>query len=415
MIALLLHGVLRRLIRVGTLRLIWPDGRMVTYRGGEGPDAGMQLASPATLCRLLLHPGLAFGEAYMDGALLPIGCSLYELVDLLTRNMAVAGDPAVMRLRTLLGVRARRLAQRNRAGRARRNVAHHYDLDGRLHRLFLDADQHYSCAYFPAGVDSLEAAQRAKKRHIAARLLLDRPGLSVLDIGCGWGGMALTLARDYRARVTGITLSAEQLEAARARAAAEGLAGQVDFQLRDYRAEAGRYDRIVSVGMFEHVGIGHYRAFFGMLRRCLAPDGVALVHSIGRSDGPGCTSAWLAKYIFPGGYAPALSEVMPAVERAGLVATDIEVLRLHYARTLAEWRRRFAARRAEVVALYDERFCRRFELYLTGSELAFRNGGMVNFQIQLARDQAAVPLTRDYIGEAEAAGRPAGRVEAAAA
>ena len=229
----------------------------------------------------------------------------------------------------------RRIDQYNPAQRARRNVAHHYDLNGRLYSLFLDRDRQYSCAYFPRGDETLEEAQIAKKRHIAAKLCLDRPDLTVLDIGSGWGGLALTLARDYGARVTGITLSTEQLAESRARAAAEGLEDRVSFELLDYRALDRRFDRIVSVGMFEHVGVGHYRAFFDTVARCLNPDGVALLHAIGRSDGPGFTNPWIAKYIFPGGYCPALSEVLPPVEKSGLIATDIEILRLHYAETLA--------------------------------------------------------------------------------
>jgi cyclopropane-fatty-acyl-phospholipid synthase len=231
--------------------------------------------------------------------------------------------------------------------------------------------------------------------------MLDRPDLRVLDVGSGWGGLALTLARDYGARVLGISLSTEQIAESRARAAAEGLSDRVSFELLDYRAVDRPFDRIVSVGMFEHVGVVHYRAFFEVVKRCLAPDGVALLHTIGRSDGPASTNRWLAKYIFPGGYSPALSEVLPPIERSGLVVTDIEVLRLHYAETLRHWRRRFAANRDAIAALYDERFCRMFEFYLAGSELAFRRQGHVNFQIQLAREQTAVPLARDYITEHE--------------
>ena len=280
--------------------------------------------------------------------------------------------------------------------------AHHYDLNGRLYSLLLDRDRQYSCAYFPRGDETLDEAQAAKKRHIASKLLLDRPGLQVLDIGCGWGGMALTLARDYGARVLGITLSTEQLEAARARAASEGLADQVRFELRDYREVAEQFDRIVSVGMFEHVGIDHYNTFFHVVRRCLKPDGVALIHAIGRSDGPGATNPWIQKYIFPGGYSPALSEVLPPAERSGLVATDIEILRMHYAKTLRLWRANLAARRDAISALYDERFCRMFEFYLSGSELAFRLQGHMVWQLQLTQPNApTVPLTRDYMLEAE--------------
>jgi cyclopropane-fatty-acyl-phospholipid synthase len=295
----------------------------------------------------------------------------------------------------------RRLRQISSTVRARRNVAHHYDLNGRLYSLFLDRDRQYSCAYFRTGNETLEEAQTAKKHHIAAKLKLDRPGLSVLDIGCGWGGMALTLARDYGARVTGITLSTEQLNEARARAEAEGLSDRVKFELLDYRAVRETYDRVVSVGMFEHVGVNHYRTFFNVLKRVLKPDGVALLHTIGRSDGPGTTNSWIAKYIFPGGYSPALSETMLPIEKSGLLVTDVEILRLHYAETLRHWRRRFAANRDAIGTLYDERFCRMFEFYLAGSELAFRYQEHVNFQIQITREQTAAPLTRDYITDVE--------------
>jgi cyclopropane-fatty-acyl-phospholipid synthase len=291
--------------------------------------------------------------------------------------------------------------QFNTAARARRNVAHHYDLNGQLYSLFLDRDRQYSCAYFPKGTETLEEAQAAKTRHIAAKLCLDRPGLSVLDIGCGWGGMALTLARDYGAKVTGITLSREQLDEAKARARAEGLSDQVSFRLLDYRAAEGCFDRIVSVGMFEHVGVFHYHAFFDTVSHCLKPDGVALLHTIGHWDGAGINNPWISKYMFPGAYCPALSEVMPAIERSGLLTTDIEVLRLHYAETLRHWRRRFAASRDMIASLYDERFCRMFEFYLSSCELSFRYGRLAVFQIQLAHQQTAVPLIRDYISDSE--------------
>jgi cyclopropane-fatty-acyl-phospholipid synthase len=304
------------------------------------------------------------------------------------------------------------LVQYNPVGRSRRNVAHHYDLNGRLYSLFLDRDRQYSCGYFPRGDETLEEAQAAKKRHIAAKLCLDRPGLRVLDIGCGWGGMALTLAREFGAEVTGITLSREQLTEARARAAAEGLEGRVKFELLDYRSITGTFDRIISVGMFEHVGVVHYRSFFETVARCLRSDGVALVHAIGRGDGPGSTNAWLRKYIFPGGYSPALSEVLPPIEQSRLFVTDVEILRLHYAETLRHWRRRFAANQDAIAALYDDRFCRMFEFYLAASELTFRRHGHMVWQVQLAHHHAAVPLTRDYIDAAET-GRPLGqKVEA---
>jgi cyclopropane-fatty-acyl-phospholipid synthase len=307
----------------------------------------------------------------------------------------------VLHYHTVIHTALRPFFQVNDAKRARRNVAHHYDLNGRLYSLFLDRDRQYSCAYFPNGDETLEAAQAAKKRHIAAKLKLDRPGLTVLDIGCGWGGMALTLARDYGAEVTGITLSEEQLHEARARATAEGLDDRVSFELMDYRNTNQQFDRIVSVGMFEHVGIPNYPEFFKIIKRSLKPDGVALVHSIGRLEGPSATNQWIAKYIFPGGYSPALSEVLGPVEKSGLVTTDIEILRLHYAKTLAHWRFRFAANRDAITTLYDERFCRMFEFYLAVSELSFRVGDHMNFQIQLTRDLNTLPINRDYMVETE--------------
>ena len=285
-------------------------------------------------------------------------------------------------------------------------MAHHYDLDGRIYDLFLDRDRQYSCAYFPRGDETLDEAQAAKKTLVATKLLLDRPGLEVLDIGSGWGGLALTLARDYGARVTGVTLSSEQLGVARARAAAEGFGDRVRFELADYRTLDRPFDRIVSVGMFEHVGIGHYDQFFDVVRRCLRPDGVGLLHAIGRSDGPAVTNPWVAKYIFPGGYSPGLSEVLAPAERSGLVVTDIEILRLHYARTLKIWRERFGAARDKVLATHGEPFFRMFEFYLAGAELAFRRKNHMVFHIQFARRQDAVPLTRDYLLRQRAESEP---------
>jgi cyclopropane-fatty-acyl-phospholipid synthase len=398
----ILDTILKRFITIGRLTVRWPDGRLHTYAGRPGPEAGIALHTRGAIRRLVLNPALAVGECYMDGTLTVDARGIYEVLDVLVSNLAANGDklPASHiwpKLRQL----KRHIDQYNPAHRARRNVAHHYDLNGRLYSLFLDRDRQYSCAYFPRGDESLEEAQAAKKRHIAAKLLLNRPDLTVLDIGCGWGGMALTLARDFGARVTGITLSTEQLAEARNRAAAEDLTDRVTFELMDYRAVTQRFDRIVSVGMFEHVGVPYYRAFFDTVSRCLNPDGVALLHAIGRSDLPGATNPWIAKYIFPGGYCPALSEVLPRIERSGLITTDIEILRLHYAETLRHWRRRFAANRDTIASLYDERFCRMWEFYLCGAELSFRREGSMIFQIQMAHDQAAVPLTRDYIVPAE--------------
>lgn len=409
-----LDGILRRLITVGRLTVVWPDGTRTVYAGEDGPQTTLGLRDQRTVRRLVFSPSLGAGEAYMSGSLSAEDGSIYDMLDVLLLNLQQNphGHP-LMRVREILASIGRRVAQYNPAKRSRRNVAHHYDLNGRLYSLFLDRDRQYSCAYFSRGDETLEEAQAAKKRHIAAKLCLDRPGLRILDIGCGWGGMALTLARDFGAEVTGVTLSEEQLTEARARAVAEGLEGRVRFELLDYRSITETFDRVVSVGMFEHVGIGHYREFFDTVARCLKPDGVALIHAIGRGDGPGSTNAWFRKYIFPGGYSPALSEVLPGVERSGLMATDIEILRLHYAETLRHWRRRFAANRDAIAALYDEAFCRMFEFYLAASEITFRRRGHMVWQLQLAHGHGPVPLTRDYIAAAEAGALAAPVAEAA--
>jgi cyclopropane-fatty-acyl-phospholipid synthase len=293
-------------------------------------------------------------------------------------------------------VALRRFAYYNPAPRARRNVAHHYDLSGELYSLFLDNDRQYSCALFKTPDDSLELAQHQKKQHIARKLLIE-PGMNVLDIGCGWGGMALTLARDFGARVVGVTLSREQHAVATQRALNEGLQDQVEFRLQDYRDVPETFDRIVSVGMFEHVGVPHYREYFGQVRRKLTEDGIALIHTIGRPTPPGRTGPWIEKYLFPGGYIPAMSETMAAVEKERLFATDIEIWRLHYAETLRHWHDRFSTNIDRVRAIYDERFCRMWRYYLKASEIGFRTGNQAVFQFQLARRQTAVPLTRDYL------------------
>jgi cyclopropane-fatty-acyl-phospholipid synthase len=282
-------------------------------------------------------------------------------------------------------------------------VAHHYDLDGRLYSLFLDADRQYSCAYFETPDTSLDDAQLAKKRHLAAKLLLDKPDTRVLDIGCGWGGLGLYLADVTGADVTGVTLSQEQHAIANERAAERGLSQHARFELQDYRDVPGPFDRIVSVGMFEHVGVGHYDEFFKQCARLLADDGVMVLHSIGRSEGPSVTNPWISKYIFPGGYIPALSEVLPYIEKHGLLVTDIEILRLHYAETLKAWRERFMAHREEAERIYDRRFVRMWEFYLAASEMSFRDQNMMNFQIQITKKQGVTPMTRDYMLETERA------------
>ncbi|GAJ28896.1 SAM-dependent methyltransferase [Acidomonas methanolica] len=393
--------IMRHFIAEGTLRVVFPDGTEKIYAGRRpGPAAGMRITTERAQKALLFNSGLAFGEGYMNGEILPVDCVLEDLLTVLMVNLK-GSNHFFNRLEEYGRFFLRRVQQFNPRWRARRNVAHHYDLNGELYRLFLDEDRQYSCAYFAREDMTLEEAQVAKKHHIASKLLLDRPGLTVLDIGCGWGGMALTLARDYGAEVTGITLSQEQLLEARRRAEAAGLTDRVRFALCDYRAVRSSFDRIVSVGMFEHVGLDHYQKFFQVIHDRLKPDGVALVHSIGREDGPGSTNPWLKKYIFPGGYSPAVSETLAAVERSGLWLTDCEILRLHYAKTIAIWRERFAAHREQIVALYDERFYRMFTFYLTGAELSFRVQGHMNFQLQLTRSIDATPLTRDYMVDSD--------------
>jgi cyclopropane-fatty-acyl-phospholipid synthase len=336
----------------------------------------------------------------MDGTLVVEQGSISDVLALLLAQDSKGMPPLWARSNWLLRYSTRRMRQFNPRRRARRNVAHHYDLDDRLYSLFLDADRQYSCAYFERPDQSLDDAQLAKKRHLAAKLLL-RPGMRVLDIGCGWGGLALYFAEICDAHVTGITLSQEQLTHARMRAGEKGLVGSTEFRLRDYREAQGNFDRIVSVGMFEHVGVGFYDVFFRKCASLLDDEGVMLLHSIGRPEGPNVTNPWIAKYIFPGGYIPALSEVLPAIERADLLVTDIEILHFHYAETLRAWRERFLAHREQVERLYDQRFVRMWEFYLAASELTFRQHGMMVFQIQLTKRTGIVPITRDYIGQAE--------------
>jgi cyclopropane-fatty-acyl-phospholipid synthase len=393
---MLFSHLLRHLITIGTLRVIDSNGGAHVFSGEAGPEVTIRLHDRALHRKLFLNPRLHTGEAYMDGTLtIENGGTIYDFLDLASWNMERAPPHPLRPFYTGFGKFLRGLQQYNPVQRSRANVAHHYDLSERLYELFLDKDRQYSCAYFTAPNEDLEAAQLNKKRHLASKLLL-KPGQRVLDIGCGWGGLALYLARECDVDVTGLTLSTEQHKVATQRAAAAGLADRVRFHLRDYREQSGTYDRIVSVGMFEHVGIVQFQTFFDTVKGLLAEDGVALLHAIGRGDGPGVTNPWIRKYIFPGGYAPALSEVLPAVEKSGLWVTDIEILRLHYAETLRAWRRRFDANRAEIRKLYDERFCRMWEFYLAGSEVTFRRHEYMVWQMQMARRVDAVPLRRDY-------------------
>jgi cyclopropane-fatty-acyl-phospholipid synthase len=396
----MLDMLFRHYIHRGTLVVRSPDGQTNVYgSGGDGPAITIHFTDRAAMRALAFDPDLKLGELYMDGRLIIEQGDIVSLLNLLVRNLTESGLSGAHRFLHSVRRLTRAFAQWNPVFRSRAHVAHHYDLSGRLYDLFLDASRQYSCAYFGHEDDTLEKAQAKKKHHITAKLRFDRPGLRVLDIGCGWGGLAMDIARERDADVTGITLSVEQILIAEELARQNGLSDHCRFDLIDYRKLKGRFDRIVSVGMFEHVGVRYYRDYFSKARELLAEDGVMLLHTIGRADGPGTTNAWIRKYIFPGGYVPALSEVLPAIEKSGLIVTDVEVLRLHYARTLAEWQRRFQANRAEIAALYDERFCRMWEFYLAGAEMAFRHEHQVVFQIQIARRVDALPITRDYMME----------------
>lgn len=388
---------LRRLIREGNLAVTIGGSPEMRFGNGRGPKVTVRIKDWPTARRLILNPELALGETYMDGSLSIEGDDIQGFLEVVVRNPAQAGDlSAPARLLSTLRQIRRRLDQSNPEALAWRNVAHHYDLTPAIYDLFLDADRQYSCAYFAQDGISLDAAQAAKKTHIARKLLLS-PGMRVLDIGCGWGGLALTLARDHGARVTGITLSQEQLGVARARAKAAGLADRVTFDLVDYRAVTGQYDRIVSVGMFEHVGAPNFETFFNVVRDRLAEDGVALIHTIGRTAPPNATNPWISRYIFPGGYVPSLSEVAEAIQKTGLRIGDIECLRLHYAMTLRCWFDRFSASAEVAAALKDDRFVRMWRYYLAASEQTFRHGPQDVFQVQLCRRPDAVPITRDYL------------------
>ena len=399
----LLRWGLNQFVRRGNLRVTTARGSVFNFGDGTGRPVAARFTSKTAQRAVMFDPELRLGEAYMNGTLLIEEGTIADLLKLVLGQTPDGMPPDWALPQWLIRYFNRRLQQLNLPSRARRNVAHHYDLDSRLYSLFLDADRQYSCAYFETPDQSLDDAQLAKKRHLAAKLLLGGGAEKrVLDIGCGWGGLGLYLAEFCRANVTGVTLSQEQLAVAKQRAAEKNLADAALFRLQDYREVDESFDRIVSVGMFEHVGLSYYDAFFRKCAGLLADDGVMLLHTIGRSEGPNVTNPWIAKYIFPGGYIPALSEVMPAVERSGLIVTDIEILRLHYAETTKAWRDRFLAHRDEAEKLYDQRFVRMWEFYLAASEMAFREQAMMVMQIQLAKRQDVVPMTRDYIFREEA-------------
>ncbi len=385
----------------GYLKITLNDGSTVSLGDGSGDLVEVTLHEDDLPRKILMNPDMAVGEAYMHGTLTIKNDDLYGFLSLAVLNLGrngerfnnpTTGQKFMQSARKIL----RKISQHNPVGRAQQNVAHHYDLSDQLYDLFLDDDKQYSCGYYKTPNDTLEMAQAQKKAHIAGKLRLEK-GMRVLDIGCGWGGMGLTLAQDYGVDVVGVTLSKEQHKVAEARVAAAGLEAYVDFRLQDYRNVTEQFDRIVSVGMFEHVGVPHYAEYFEQVKKLLKPDGVALIHTIGRCAPPNVTSPWIAKYIFPGGYCPAMSEVLPVIEDANLITTDIEVWRIHYADTLRDWRARFEANMDQVLEIYDYTFCRMWRYYLIASELTFRLDRQVVFQFQITKDQQAVPVTRDYL------------------
>ena len=387
----MLQALLDRTFQTRAIRVRLPDGRELTAGPGE-PELTAVLTDMKAAVAIAANPDLALGEAFMDGTFRIEGGGVYDFLQLTTSQMALR--PRSPKLNWMQRIR-RGAEQANDRLHARSNVHHHYDLTVDFYSLFLDEDLQYSCAFFETPDASLEQAQVAKKRRLIDKLLLE-PGHTALDIGAGWGGLGLSMV-ERGARVTGVTLSTEQHRTANERATALGVTDRADFRLQDYRDLDQTFDRIISVGMFEHVGVPNYQEYFDTVARLLDDDGVAVIHAIGRNSPPNRTQPWIRKYIFPGGYIPALSEVLPAIERAGLWVTDMEILRLHYAETLRHWRERFLARRGEARAMYDERFCRMWEFYLACSEVAFRELGHMVFQLQLTKKQTAAPLSRDYL------------------
>lgn len=389
--------MLRTLVQRGRLVAVMPDGSSHAMGSGEGgPSITLRLTDASRLRALIMDPELALGESYVDGVLTIEDGDLRQMLTLFALNGGRAAMPAVVAAGFRARFLARRFVQANDPRKSRRNVAHHYDLGDDLYDLFLDADRQYSCAYFPRPDMTLEQAQAAKKAHVAAKLRLE-PDMHVLDIGCGWGGLALTLVRDHGVQVTGVTLSQNQHAKATARAAAAGLSDRIDIRLQDYRDLTGPFDRIVSVGMLEHVGVPNYGTYFDKVAQLLTEDGVALIHTIGRVGPPTSTSGWLAKYIFPGGYTPSLSELLTPIEKTGLWQADIEVWRGHYAETLRHWLARFDGNRDAVLKMYDDRFVRMWRFYLIGAEVGFDWNGHVVYQMQLSKRREGVPNTRDYL------------------
>ncbi|MCM2294557.1 cyclopropane-fatty-acyl-phospholipid synthase family protein [Allorhizobium sp. BGMRC 0089] len=398
-----LRKLLRKIIRKGTLDVTGQDGRTERMGDGQAPFIAMRFTDDEAEEAIARDAQLKLGEVYMEGRLVIETGDIYGLLTLIKENTLVTDLNFSMLWRGILRIAEARLRGLMPINRNKHNVAHHYDLSAKLFDLFLDDDWQYSCAYFnPPGI-SLEEAQMAKKRHIAAKLRPEE-GQRVLEIGSGWGGMAMYLAEMAGVDMTGITLSEEQLKVSRMRAQKRGLADKVRFELQDYRTmKAKPFDRIVSVGMFEHVGPANYNRFFRKVKELMSDDGVMILHSIGQPYPALYNNPFFEKYIFPGGYIPALSEVMPFIEKNGLLVADCEILPMHYAHTLRHWRERFMARKEEAAKLYDENFVRMWEFYLAGSEMAFSHEDFFIFQLQITKKRMSVPDNRDYIPGREAA------------
>lgn len=398
----LLDRFLRKVMHTGRLQITDFDGRLYDYGDQTQPPLHLRFTDKRTAMHIARHPSLGAGEAYMRGWLVvEAPHDIRDLVLLITAQARTMGRDmeAPGKFKRWLDKAAWRLDQFNHRARASRNVKHHYDLHRQFYELFLDEDRQYTMAYFADEKAGLERAQLDKKALIAAKLHLpqDARGMRVLDIGCGWGGLGLYLNRQYGCEVLGVSLAPDQVQFANERAAEAGVADKVRFELTDYRDLTDRFDRITSVGMIEHVGARSFGEYFGKTFDLLHDDGVMLTHTIGRTDGPGFTDKWTRKYIFPGGYIPAMSELVTAIERTGWQLADVEILRYHYAHTLAEWYRRTTLHSAEITKLYDEKLLRMWQFYLAGAEQAFRNDLMVNFHIQSVKKQSVLPMTRDYI------------------
>ena len=392
---MIIKSVLSRVIRKGNLTWIQHDGNVHHYGDGSGELIKIRTTKDFSEIKLLLNPSLQFGESYMNGSLIMEEGRIHDLLKLLFSNSKIDVDHWIMDVSRAVRFILSKFNVGNYLSKSKKNVAHHYDLSDQLYDLFLDKDRQYSCAYFNSPNDTLDQAQTNKKELIAKKLLLEK-GQNVLDIGCGWGGMASFLSKRSEVNVKGITLSEEQIQYANKRKQTESL-HNVEYKLQDYRKVNETYDRIVSVGMFEHVGTKHYQDFFNKVYDLLNDTGVALIHTIGRLSEPTTNDPWIEKYIFPGGYIPALSETVSKIEKSGLSMTDIQILKFHYAETLKRWRYNFYDNIDKVKEIYDEKFCRMWDFYLSSSQASFEESTLVVFQLQLSKNKKTVPDKRDYM------------------